>query len=87
MKREESSINCSIFQKQEPVIKEITDKINQAKGVQEKARFAEELQKEADALLSCQDFKSESLDCKNCHFIANLRKRTANLIIRAERLA
>ncbi len=79
-------VNCPAFQKQEPVIKDITDKINQAKGVLEKARFAEELQKEVDVLLSCPDYDKEKFDCKNCHFIANLRKKTANLIIKAKKL-
>ena len=86
MHKEETKISCSIFQKQESVIKDITDKINKSKEVQEKAEFAEELQKEVDVLLSCQDLKSESLDCKNCHFIANLRKKTARLIIKAKKL-
>ncbi len=79
-------ISCKTFQKQELVIKDITDKINQAKGVQEKARFAEELQREVDVLLSCPDYDGKSLDCKNCHFITNLRKKTANLIIKAKKL-
>ena len=83
---ENKAINCPTFQKQESVIKDITDKINQAKGVLEKARFAEELQKEAEVLLSCPDYESQSLDCKNCHFISNLRKKTSNLIIKAKKL-
>lgn len=87
MYKEEAKINCQIFRKQEPVIKDVTDKINKAKGVQEKARFAEKLQEEVDVLLSCTDYKSESLDCKNCHFIANLRKKTADLIIKAKKIA
>jgi len=86
-KKEEAKINCSPFQKQEFVIKDITDKINKAKGVQEKAVFAEELQKEVDILLSCPDYDGESLDCRNCRFIANVRKKTANLIIKAKKLA
>jgi hypothetical protein len=86
MHKEEPKINCAIFQKQECVIKDITDKINGAKGVQEKAGFAEELKKEVDVLLSCPDYESQSLDCKNCHFISNLRKKTSNLIIRAKKM-
>ncbi|MBU1679318.1 MAG: hypothetical protein KJ799_07460 [Bacteroidetes bacterium] len=84
--KEESKINCSTFQKQEFVIKDITDKINQAKGVREKAIFAEELQKEADVLLTCPDYDDKKLDCRNCRFIANLRKKTAGLIIKAKKL-
>jgi cytochrome c len=87
MHKEEPKISCSTFQKQEPVIKDITDKINMAKGVQEKAVYAEELQKEVEALLSCPDYDKEKLDCESCHFIANLRKKTADLIIKAKKLA
>jgi hypothetical protein len=83
---ENKAINCPTFQKQESVIKDITDKINGAKGVQEKAGFAEELKKEVDVLLSCPDYDGKSLNCKNCHFISNLRKKTSNLIIRAKKL-
>jgi hypothetical protein len=68
------------------VIKDITNNINLTKGVAGKAIFAGELRKEVDVLLSCTDYKSKSLDCKNCHFIANLRKKTAGLIIKAKKL-
>ncbi len=86
MRKEDSKISCPVFQKQESAIKDITNKINAIKGVTEKAVFAEELRKEVDVLLSCQDHKDTSLDCKNCRFIANLRKRTTDLIIKAKRL-
>ena len=87
MPKEDAKINCPTFQKQEPVIEEITAKINGAKGVLEKAEFAEELQKEVNVLLSCQDYNEESTDCSNCRFIANVRKRTTDLIIKAKKLA
>jgi len=38
-------------------------------------------------LLSCEKYDEKSLNCKNCHFIANLRKKTADLIIKAKKLA
>lgn len=80
-------VNCAIFKKQELLIKDITDKINRSKGVREKAGFAEELKEAVDVILSCPDYDKGTLDCKNCRLIANLRKRTANLIIKAKRLA
>lgn len=86
MHKEGAKINCITFQEQEKVIKDITDKINMAKGVQEKATFAEELQKEAAVLLTCPDYKGKKSDCRNCHIIANLRKKTAGLIIKAKKL-
>lgn len=86
-KEEEPKINCPTFQKQEPIIKDLTDKINKAKGVQEKAKFAEELQKEVNVLLLCTDYSDTSFNCKNCRFIANLRKKTADLVIKAKKMA
>jgi len=86
MHKEGPKISCLTFQKQESPIKDITDRINMAKGVQEKAAYAEELKKESNVLLSCPDYDKERWDCKSCHFIANLRKKTANLIIKAKKL-
>jgi hypothetical protein len=86
MKKENAEIICSIFQKHEPVIKSITDKINQAIGVTKKAIFAEKLQKEVDVFLSCSDYNDKNSDCNNCRFIAGLRKKTANLIIKTKKL-
>ena len=87
MHKEDAKINCAIFHKQEAVIKDITSKINAIEGVTGKVVFAEELRKEADVLLSCQDHKDASLDCKNCHFIAALRRKTTDLIVKAKKLA
>jgi len=81
-----AKIGCPTFQKQELEIKKVTYKINMARSVREKAGFAEEIEKEVDVLLSCPDYESQSLDCKNCHFISNLRKKTSNLIIKAKKL-
>jgi hypothetical protein len=87
MSKKDAKINCSIFQKQEPVIEDITAKINSAKGVLAKAEFAEELQKEVDVLLSCPDYNQGNTDCSSCRFIANVRKKTADLVIKAKKLA
>jgi len=87
MGKEGAKINCAIFQKQEPITKHIIDKINGSKDVKDKAEFAEELQKEVDVLLSCQDYKDTSIDCENCRFVANLRKRTADIIVKVKKLA
>jgi hypothetical protein len=86
VEKDKTKISCRVFQKQEAVAKDITNKINTIKEVTGKAVFAEELRKEVDVLLSCADYLKESLDCKNCHFIANLRKKTADLIIKVKKL-
>ena len=87
MPKEDAKINCPTFQKQQLVIEDITAKINNAKDVLAKAEFAKELQQEVDVLLCCPDYNENNTDCKNCHFIANIRKKTAELIIKAKRLA
>jgi len=87
MSKENAKINCSTFQKQEPAIEDITVKINDAKDVLEKAEFARKLQEEVDVLLSCPDYNEKSTDCNNCRLIANVRTKTAGLIIKAEKLA
>ena len=87
MSKEDAEISCSTFQKQELIIKDITAEINNAKDVLEKAEFAEKLQEEVNVLLSCPDYDEKSTDCNNCRFIANVRTKTAGLIIKAEKLA
>lgn len=87
MKEEKPKINCSIFKKQEPIIKGITEKINKVNGVRAKAKLSEELQKEVEVLFSCPDYDKDSLDCKNCRFIATLRKKVTGLIIKTKKLA
>jgi len=86
MDKERSKINCPIFQKQEPIIKELANNINKAKGVEEKTRVSEELKKEIGVLLNCPDYDEKRLDCSSCRFIANLRKRTVDMIIKAKKL-
>ena len=87
MPKEDAKINCPTFQKQEPLIKDITAKINNAKDVLAKAEFAKKLQEQVNVLLSCPDYDKKSTDCKNCHFIANVRNKIAELIIKTNRLA
>ena len=86
MQESTAKIDCSIFQKQERVIRDITDKINMAKGIQKKTMYSMELQEEANVLLSCQDYDIERMDCESCHLIAGLRSKTASLILKTEKL-
>jgi hypothetical protein len=79
-------MNCPNFQKQEAVIKALADRINRAEGVAEKAGIAEEMQKEVAVLLSCLEYDEERAECGNCRFIANVREKTARLIIRTRKL-
>jgi hypothetical protein len=76
-----------MFNKQEPAIKRTTDEINKAHGAQEKAQWAEDLLKEVKSLLECPQHDSAKLDCMNCRTICELRHRTANLVVKAGKLA
>jgi len=87
MHTKEPGIQCPIFLKQEPGINKLTESINQAELVHEKAVFAQELQKEVQVLLECPDYKSDDVQCRNCHFLATVRKKTAEVIIMARKLA
>ncbi len=87
MSIKDTKINCPTFQKQEPAIEDITAKINNAKDVIEKAEFAKNLQEEVNVLLSCPDYDEKITDCNNCRFISKVRTKTADLVIKAEKLA
>lgn len=83
----EPKIGCSIFQKQEAIIKDSSHNLNNTKDYQRKIELAADLSRYVDILLDCPEYNSDNLDCKNCRFISNLRKRTAILIIKAKKLA
>jgi len=87
MKNSTSETDCVIFQKQQRVIKDIIDKINKASGFQEKLTYAAELKEEAEVLLSCQEQSEKISDCEKCRLVAGLQNKTAELILKAEKLA
>ena len=70
--QEQNKISCQIFNKQEPAINRITEEINKAPGVPEKAWWAEELIKEVKILLECPQHDGAKLDCMNCRTICAL---------------
>ena len=84
--RKEKKIKCPIFQSKNEEIEGVTKAINEAENIERKALLAERLIKEAEDLLSCEYFDEKRADCKICHYIADLRKKTANLILKAKEL-
>ncbi len=86
MHQEQNGISCATFQKQEPIIKEFADRLNKAKDYQQKQELASDLSRYIDMLLECLEYNANSLDCKNCRFISNIRKKTADIIIKAKGL-
>ena len=87
MHKEENTIGCRTFTRQEPAVSRITAEINKARGVREKVSWAAELLKEVKILLECPKHDAAQPDCVTCRTICNLRNRTANLVIKAGKLA
>lgn len=83
---EDKKIKCAVFQTKNKKIEKLTKAINAVKGVEEKAQLAEKLQEIVDLLLFCKKFDAKNDECKICHLVSNLRKRTVNLIIRVKEL-
>ena len=72
---------CLTYLEKEPAIKQLTEEINKASNVNDKAVKAEELSKIADSLISCEGYQKESWVCENCHRIALLRKEASQIIL------
>jgi len=82
VQEEKPAIGCETFLQREPRIKLLTDRINSAKSIDEKAQFAEQLANEVKFLLDCKDYNEECLDCTICQTVSNLRAKMATLILK-----
>lgn len=82
-----SNIDCPIdlFPKQESKIQELTQRINEAKRIQQKAELAHALRDEVEGLLRCSAFDADNTHCVNCRAISGVRSRMASLILRTEK--
>jgi hypothetical protein len=61
----------------------LTEAINQAPTASEKAGPAQDLAEEMDALLACAAYERTNLDCRLCRNLAELRSKTAALVVQA----
>lgn len=79
---------CPVCGKYEQHADKIAERLNQAGGAQEKAKYAQELL-EAEKMLSfCPEYVAgESPECQAHRNIVGLRKKTAELILKAKSLA
>ena len=82
------NIDCPIdlFPKQESKIQELTQRINEAKRVRQKAELARALHDEVEVLLQCAAFDEGDIHCVNCQAISGARSKTATLILRTEKV-
>jgi len=79
-------IKCPIFCYKNQSMESYTGAINEEKNIQKKAYLAACLIREADALLTCQYVNKRKIDCRICQKISEIRKKTAELIVKAQEL-
>lgn len=77
-------INCPIdlFPRQESKIQELTDRINEVKGIPHKAELAQALREEVELLRRCSAFDEGNTHCVSCQAISALWNKSATLILR-----
>ena len=85
----QANIYCptGLFQRQKEEIARLTPEINQARTAAEKAPWAQALIEAVDVLLACEQYDEGSMDCGLCRNFSELRRKTAALVIKAERLS
>ncbi len=62
-------IKCSTFQECEAIIKKSEDKIKETRSVKERQYYAQDILLEAETLMPCSNYNSNTEDCLNCHLI------------------
>ncbi|MFA4844543.1 MAG: hypothetical protein WC632_06320 [Candidatus Margulisiibacteriota bacterium] len=84
---EEEKVNCGIFQQKERKTREITRSLNETRDPKVKGNRAQLLINELTPLLKCLEYDQGSSVCEICRNIINLRKKTAELVIKASKIA
>lgn len=85
--KETSTIQCDIYQDCYAAMDEIKLNINQGSTVGIKAKYAEELLDRVACLTDCPQYSDQKQECKHCRMMANVHKRTAEIIIKAKQLS
>jgi len=79
---EQGGITCGKFQTKESICATLTEQVNAAQSIGEKAAKAKELIEVAEELLACEEYEEASLDCQYCRSFSLLLKKTAALILK-----
>lgn len=82
MIHEQNGITCGKFQTKESICATLTEQVNAAQSIGEKAAKAKELIEIAEEVLACEEYEEASLECQYCHSFYLLRKKTAALILK-----
>lgn len=81
-----SKTACSICERANPEFESLNRQINQARTPKEKAPFAKQLIAKADEVLKAHSQAGDSLIAQGCQTVLNLRKQTAQIILKAQKL-
>ena len=83
-----AQITCpiGIFSRYEAEQMRLTRAINLARTLPAKAGHAQDLIASASALLACQQYNEDSLDCCLCRNVSGLRRQTATLVLKATQM-
>src|SRR3989338_7421163 len=76
-----------LFQPQEKKMQSIIQEINISKDINEKASYANELQKEVEVLLECKSYDEKNLNCKSCQTIADFRQKAVEIVLKTAKVA
>lgn len=82
----DSRVMCPICHKANFKFERLNHQINQARTPQEKAPFAKQLIEKVDAVMKEHGATTDDPLRKACQSVLALRKRTAELILRAQKL-
>lgn len=84
-----TQIECPInlFQEQEKKMQAIIHNLNQTKIIDEKASYANELQKEINVLLECKSYDENNTNCKSCQTVAGLRQKVVGVVLKTQQVA
>jgi len=86
-KEQGQAIPCPICRKANPAIETLNRQINQARVITDKANFARQLIAKVDEVLQAHGDPKEDPVTKACRSVLNLRKQTAEMILKAQKLA
>jgi hypothetical protein len=84
----QANIHCPIdlFSGQETEVSRLTGAINQARTAADKAPWAQAMIETVDVLLACEAYDEGSMDCRLCRQFSQLRRKTAEVVVKAGRL-
>jgi len=79
--RHSSRSECVKLKEMTKSIEGLTQEINLATDINDKASHAVELRGLVESLLTCEEFDEKYQECVNCHRVANLRKNVSTIIL------